>query len=274
MARTVNEIYQTLLDRKSSEAALDGLTAYSTTAIWRLFYYIYAVAINVHETYFDAHVAEVTELLKADKPHTPKWYAGKAKLFQIGYSLDGETDEYAVIDEAARIITESAAEESEHRLILKVAKTYLGLKVPLFDSELTPFTEYVRRVKDAGVRVEIRSVIADNLKLTIEVGYDELVLDENGDRIDGTAAGVAQSAIIKHIQNLPFNGVYFNSKLADAIQAVEGVRSVRITYSGANFLSTTDDPYTPFDEFYKTYSGYMLFDSGNSTITYVAVPEN
>ena len=63
MARTVNTIYNAILADKANYAELSDLSTTSQTGIWRLWAYITALAIHLHERIFDAFKVEVNELI-------------------------------------------------------------------------------------------------------------------------------------------------------------------------------------------------------------------
>jgi hypothetical protein len=88
MARTVTEIYNELLIEHASRVELESLNSESTSAIYRLWLMIVAITVHAHEKLFDAHKAEVTSLIEAQRVHTKKWYITTAKLlFSITHSL-------------------------------------------------------------------------------------------------------------------------------------------------------------------------------------------
>ena len=59
MARTIAEIQGEMIAQKEVTPELDGLTSNSSTAIWRLLFYICAVAIKVVEDLFEVHDAQI-----------------------------------------------------------------------------------------------------------------------------------------------------------------------------------------------------------------------
>ncbi len=80
MSRTIAEIQQEILDEKESQSALAGLTNESKTAIWRLWTYIVASAIWIHEQIVERNA-------RISRPHTLDWYRTQALDFVDGRDL-------------------------------------------------------------------------------------------------------------------------------------------------------------------------------------------
>jgi hypothetical protein len=186
---------------------------------------------------------------------------GKARAFQYGVALPADSDVYAVVppvDESVLIVTQAAAVELANAVRLKVAKTVAGAMVPLTGGELGALRTYMGRVKDAGVRLNCTSGVADNLHLLVVVYYDPLVLDGTGARLDGTAATPVKDAVNAFLKNLPFNGVFGLNKLLEYVEAtVEGVKIFEVVAAEANYAST---PYVPITTTYVPDAGYMALD--------------
>jgi hypothetical protein len=274
MARTIDEIQQSIITEVQADTTLAPVaTSTSKTALWRLWTRIVAVAAWTVEVLFDTLKAEVNELLAVLKPHTLKWYATKAKAFQYGYSLPADTDVYDNTGLTETQISDSqivkyvAVVEQTKNLRLKVAKLATDL-APLTAPELTAFREYMARVKDAGVKLIIDSNVADKLKLNIEIYYDPLILNDAGQRIDGSDLQPVQNAINKYLQNLPFNGVFVLAYLVDELQKVDGVVVPNITQALATYGLL---PFTSINVKYQPDSGYLRFEnSGDLVLTWIA----
>ena len=87
MARTIDQINQSILDKLTVTPALAGLTSTSTVSIFRLVAYVVAGTIWTLETLFDRHRAETDEKMAVAKPGTAAWYARIVKQFQQGDTL-------------------------------------------------------------------------------------------------------------------------------------------------------------------------------------------
>lgn len=227
MARSVNTIYNDLIIKVKEGLGISEATVISAVSLEGILCYAFAVATNVVEQIFDAFKAEVTEAVSRLKPHTLKWYASIAELFQYGYELDSDTLEYdntGLTDEdiaAAKIIEYVAVVELENVLRIKVAKQgALDLEV-LTSPEQTAFEAYMNRKKDAGVKLQIESNEPDDLKLTADIYVDPLLFNADGTLIEG--GDPVRDAIKTYLKNLPFNGVFALALLVDEIQKVPGV---------------------------------------------------
>jgi hypothetical protein len=272
MARTITQIQQQIIDAKNADPVL---TAYvwsdSKVAIWRLWTYVVAVCIWTLEKLFDYHKAEVSNIIQTQKPHTLLWYVHKAKLFQYGYSLPDDSDNYATVstDPSVTIVKYAAAVELSNLVRIKVAKESAGILAGLSGGELTAFSAYMKRIKDAGVRLQLTSADPDNLQLALRIFYDPLVLTDSGARIDGTSATPVFDAVNAFLADLPFNGVFVLNHLIGALQAVDGVKIGNVVSAEANYAAT---PFVPINIKYTPDAGYMLLDEAyfNAHTTYEA----
>jgi hypothetical protein len=274
MARTIDQIQQSIIDNIQADPVLSvAFTSTSKTAIWRLLTRVVAVAFWGLEVLFDTVKAEVLELLDNLKPHNTRWYAQKARAFQYGYSLPADTDKYdnSLLTEEqiedSQIVKYAAVTEGEDgRLRIKVATEGADLE-PLTEPQLEAFSEYMKRIKDAGVRLNINSLPADKLKLGLKIYYDPLILNGDGQRIDGTSLTPVKDAVDTFLKNLPFNGVFVLAYLVDALQQVEGIIIPHIvtceTAYGALAFTTVNVQYLPD-------AGYLRFENeGDLTIEYI-----
>jgi hypothetical protein len=273
MARSKQDILNTLIASKNSNAVLAAWNNSSVVAIWLLFLDIIAEGIYLLETIFDFHKLDVNDTIAAIKPHTLQWYAGMAKNFRYGQNLPADSDTYdntgltAAQIAATKIVAYAAVVEKERGLRIKVAKLVNGLLEPLTAPELLAFKAYMSRIKDAGVRLEITSTVADYLKLNIRVKYNPLVLTNTGARIDGVSVTPVADAIRNYLNNLPFNGVLSLQKLTDAIQVVDGVADLAIdgawqSYALTAFVAINIDAIPD--------SGYFAISNADLNITFIS----
>jgi len=272
MARTITEIQQQIIAAKDAEPVLSAHSwSTSKVAIWRLWTYITAVCIWSLEQLFDYHKAEVAALLAASKPHTLQWYTSMAKKFQNGQLLPDGSDVYAVIteDPAIRIVKYAAATELSNLIRVKVAKESSGMLAKLTTGELDAFTAYMKRIKDAGIRLQLTSDDPDTLQLAVAIYYDPLVLTASGARVDGTSPTPVLDGINTFLANLPFDGVFILNELIAAIQGIDGVKIGHVISAQANYALT---PFVPITVKYTPDAGYMRLDVTyfNTAVTYTA----
>ncbi len=278
MARTITEIQNELIAQVQVNATLAPLlNSTSKTAIWRLLTFVIATSVWTLETLFDIFKQDIDEKIAALKPHSLRWYAEKAKAFQYGYNLVVEADYYdntGIADdvvEASKLVDYSAVVEKERGLRIKVATTVADDLAPLSNLQLTAFIAYMQRVKDAGVKLEITSTVSDSLKLTLDLYYNPLVLNSNGQRLDGEVSEPVQNATKSYLKNLPFNGVFVLQKLVDELQKVDGVNIVDIISAQAKYGALA---YQSFSVKYVPDAGYLRFvDNADLIINFIAYSE-
>ncbi len=273
MARTIQGIQNEIIVAKESRPELATLNSGSRTAIWRLWTYITAVAIWTLENLFDLHKAEVTGIIDNLKPHSLRWYANIARAYLHGVALPPDTDQYDTTGmsdedmEAAKIVDYAAVVEAERGLRIKVATDNGTDLEALNEEQLEGFEEYMRRVKDAGVKLLITSGPPDSLVLALQVYYDPLVLNSEGQRLDGSDNEPVQKAVRNYLRNLPFNGIFVLAYLVDVLQQVPGVVVPHILSASARYGTL---PYTPFGVEYQPDSGYLrLLDNADLTLTWI-----
>ena len=274
MARSIDEIQQSMVDAIAADPVLAPVsTSTSKTALWLLWTRIVAACAWTVEVLYDTFIGEVNETIATLKPHTLRWYASIAKKFQYGYSLPADDDVYdnsALTEDeiaASLIITYAAVTEGNDKVLrVKVAKQTTDL-TPLSDPEKTSFTEYMERVKDAGVKLQIDSLPADSLKIGLKIYYDPLKLNASGARIDGSSTTPVQDAIETFLKNLPFNGTFVLTYLLQAIQEVQGVVIASIVTAETKYAGF---PFVSVDVKYVPDAGYLRFaNPGDLTITFI-----
>lgn len=256
MARTISEIFDSIQAARLADPALAELNSPSATAIHRLWSYVTAVVLWAHEQLWQRHKADVELILARAKPGTAQWYADQALLFQEGDELltDDAGIHYAAGSTGARIISRAAAIENEltGRLFIKVAKDgpTAGTLAPLTAGQLTQVRGYFDRKGFAGVRKEVVSRAADRLKVGAQVYYDPLI------DVPGLQLKV-QASIRAYLAALEFDGLLYLARLQDAIQAVPGVKDVKLTTVSAR---AGNGPATLITRVYETQAGYIVED--------------
>lgn len=273
MARKIEDILNEIIAAKNAQPALTALTSSSATAIWRLWAYVQAVCIWSLEQLFDEHRSGVNYLIAQEKPHTLKWYATMSLRFQFGFSLaqdetyfnNGAATEAQIA--ASKVVKYAAVSEVPKGLRIKVAGESGGDLTALGNAELAAFSAYMGRIKDAGVRLYIGTAAPDSLKQTLKIYYDPLILDNAGQRLDGTNNTPVQDAVAAYLKNLPFNGLFVHSKYIDALQQVEGVVIPEIVSSEARYGVL---PYTPIVTEYLPDAGYLrIINPADLTLQFV-----
>ncbi len=269
MAREITQIQNLIIADLAANGIVVTNNKFSVRRIWT---YVVAVAIYTLEKLFDLFITEVNGIIDNKNPHTLRWYANKTKAFEYGYNLFGDTDTYnntgltdAQIADS-KIIAYAAVVEQQRGLRIKVAKSVGADLGALLTPELNALKNYLAKVKDAGVKLNITTADADSLKMDIRIKYNPLVLNAIGGRVDGTVATPIKDAIKLHLKNLPFNGVFSVAKIMDTIQLVEGVEDVKIDtvqcMYGALAFTSVDIDYIPD-------SGYLRILDADLLINYL-----
>ena len=279
MARSIQVIYDSMVaegirlgEDAGRQDVVDMFSSTSRVAVWKIFFYAVAFCINVIEQLHDLFRREMDDKIDRLKPHSARWFAEKAKLFQYGYNLVAEADYYdntGLTDDAiaaSKIVSYAAVVEQERGVRIKVAKTAGDDLDALNISEVSAFSEYMARVKPAGIKVLITSSVADDLKASLRLFYNPLVLKSDGGRIDGTDGDPVQAALRTFLKNLPFNGLFVAQMAVDALQAVEGVVIVKDDVWQARYgildYESVDYEYTPD-------AGYLRIAPENLEIEFI-----
>ena len=187
MANSISYYQEQITTTYVSNAASVGVvidpTTWSVVNLDRCVIYAVAVCAWVIDNLMDLFKADVNETISLLKPHSLRWYAQKAKAFQFGFNLVPESDVYdntgidnAVIA-ASKVVSYAAVVEQTRGLRIKVANDN-GIDLEaLTDAELDAFIFYMKEVKDAGVKLNITTAVADDLKANITIVYNPLVLN-------------------------------------------------------------------------------------------------
>lgn len=266
MARSVDTIHTSMMSRIAGDATLnERLSSTSQTAIYRMLCYVVAIAIWMHEVLFDEHSAEVATRIANERYGGLPWYADMAKRFQYGHPLIQDTDQYATVDTVSQIIKHAKVDEIGGNLFLKVAKDVNGELTYLDGNEMTAFVEYIKQIKVGGVNITIISSTGDDLRMSYDVWYDPLVLDEHGIMLDGSGREPAKETVRAFIKSLPFNGHFIPTKLTDAMQTADGVK-IPVLLSAESRNGIND--FAVIDGYVVPRAGYLTVTDENLTFNY------
>lgn len=270
MARTIQEIYDSIIAEKEATTELAGLTSTSSVAIWRLWCYVFAVAAWALENVLNISIAQQTAFIKEYKIHSFSWYSAFAKKFQYGDALPYGEVEYEVIDEDKQVVKFASASKAPGGIVIKIAGLDGDTLEPIGGSEFTAFKEYMFRVGAAGDRLTFVNDEPDKLKLELTVYFDPLILNSSGGRLDGTNNTPVLDAINDYIKGIDFDAKFVPTALVDALQAVEGVDIPHIDLCESTYAAL---PWTPVPaNGIIPHAGYLrIYDEINDlTINYIA----
>lgn len=256
MARSIALIKQQLIDQKNAETALSGLTSTSQTAIWNLWFFIQAFAINLFEQLLDSYKVEIETVANSAIPNTDAWVQAQAFKFQYGDNIQlvNLIPTYTIIDTGKQIIKRCSVKTDNNKICqIKVAKETGKLTTP----ELNALTTYYGYIGNAGITYNIISDDADQIEVVADVYYDG--------QYTATIQSNVESAINTYLANISFDGIVYVSKIEDTIQAVQGVKDIKLTAINARRdsqpygtgtvvynLSTGTNA-----RIYQTYAGYI-----------------
>lgn len=280
MARTIEDIKKDMTDSFIENQAVIsayGLTAgktfdeqFSRVSIESILFYVFAVALWSLEKLFDLHVSEVDSRIEQLEPHTLRWYVNKTKAFLYGHKLVADSDYYDTSNlseaeiEEDRVVKYAVASESNTVVYIKVAGEKNGKPWPLTDSQIAALNSYINTIKDAGVSVQLRNEQADLMRISLVVYYDPTLLSADGVSLADRSTPV-DDTVKSVITNLPFNGIYRNTDLLAALQALSGVEVVDISKVEAKPRNA--DSFTEVVGFNRPYSGYFEIESLD--VTYI-----
>ncbi len=269
-----------LATEQGNDDAIAMFNNISAFAVWKIMFYAQAFCQWVLEGLWENFLSVVRTILNSEKPHTRGWYRTKGINFQYGFPLIPDTDKFDNTGftqeqiENSKVVKYSAVNETtvdnKRVLLYKVAGKQGDDIVPLTALQEAAFIAYMEEIRDAGVPILYYNREADLLRATVTVHYNALLLDENGNRLDGLGEKPVESAARTYPFNLDFNGEFSNAAFIDAIQAAYGVSDRKAflvsieKQVGANWQSV---PNTYIPE-----AGYARFDE--ITINYIADVQN
>ncbi len=283
MARTVQQIKQSMIDAKNADANLAGLTSTSQTAKWNLYYFIVASCIAIFEQLQDLFKVDLETIAASSAPSTPQWTRNKVLQFQYDATTPQVAElntttfviEYPVIDPSLQILTRCAVVTAPNRTaLIKVAKN--DPPEPISGGELSALDTYIDTFNPAGIAYIIINEDSDKMEVVADIYY-------NGQYASVISTNVV-GALNNYMANLPFNGRITTQAVVDAIQSAEGV----ITASVSRILVRRDtvaygagvtlfNLATGVDSVnYDTYAGYVTEETTAThtfadTLTYIVV---
>ena len=262
MARSVNEIQQSIINLVQVTPELAEANSTSKRAIWRLWTYIVAVVINLTEQLQDLFKAEVEQIVALSAPQTPQWIQDKVFKFQYSATdpqviqLIDLVPQYPVINSALCIITRCSVKTTiAGRVLIKVAKS--EPPAPIDSSELSALQSYVDLLGVAGINYDVVSTESDKLSIYADIYY-------NGSYSSVISANVI-STIESYLSTLPFDGSMKLLDLEIAIRNTTGVNDIvfknvrartdSTPYSSGTYLVQNS---TVLSRQWPTVSGYIV----------------
>lgn len=260
MARTIAEIEAQIIAQIATYPSLASVfTSTSSVSRWRMLVSVAAFVAWQIENLFDILRIEIDTRIKEAKPPTALWLVQECYKFQYGDPLivvDGKY-QYENINETLQIIKRASIKKETAFAQLKVARldgtTIRALTIP----QMTAFTYYVNEIIPPGSNIQLLSLEADWLWLSMNVYYNPLFL------ADDVKARVI-TALEAHIASVRFDGFFIKSKIVDAVQAVDGVNDVDFYSFKAKPDGATDWLTVPLR--YQAQAGHAIVSPDNALI--------
>lgn len=280
MARTVTQIQQQILDSVAADSVLSPLlTSTSKRAIYRLWAFITAVAINLLEQLQDILKSSVEATAATAAPATPSWVQAQVLKFQYSSTtpqvlqMINFVPTYPTVDATLRIVSRcSVTTTLSNQVLVKVATG--EPPAALTTDQLNALRSYIADIGIAGVNYVVTSTPADLLSIRATIYYQ------------GQFAGVIKTNVIAAIRtflsSIPFNGKMKITDLQEAILAVQGVNDVLFDDVRARDNATpfADGTYLVQNQLvisrqWSTISGYMVEETTvgetfDDTLTFTA----
>jgi len=286
MSRSISEIFDAIILEKETFASLSGLespvvpdtaqnlltelTTASKVSIWRLLFWVQAVAIFVHEKLFDTFKADVETRALEIVPATVRFYVIESKKFQLGFAFIFDTtlekfiyaDTTSALAISKQIVKQASARDINQVVTIKIAKDDGSGGLEKLDAitEKPPFEGYLNQFKIAGTKTIVISDDPDKLKVAYTIEFDPLVMKADGTLIEDGSTPV-QDAIDAYIEGLPFDSTFRVQDLTDAIQLARGVVNAIADVVEAQFGALDfDDILAVTTEIYLPNAGYLITD--------------
>lgn len=292
--RTLNQIQDIIKERFVSNTVLkeaynipDGQTFddyFSLVAIERQIVNVISFALFVQEQLSDVFKKEIAGEIAASRVHTREWYRQKALSYLLGVPIipgtdvfdtaaltEAEIESAKVIKQAATVKLISAAGYGILRV--KVASKSGNSLVPVPQPAFDSFKQYMNRhVVDAGTQMVITTGIGDDVRLTVDIYYDPLVISAQGTYLtDGT--DVALPAVQRFLSSIEFNGRLILSDLERYLRELPGVdiavvKSAASKYGSFSYDTQNIQNVGAIDQIRIADSGYFVLDESETQINY------
>ena len=292
MSRSISEIFDAIILEKETFASLDNLipdadkppnfqadsaqtfladlTTPSKVSIWRLMFWVHAVAIFAHEKLFDIFKADVEKRALEIIPATTRFYVIESKKFQLGdaFIFDEALGKFIFADTTStaalvkQIIKQASARDINQAVTIKIAKDDGSGGLVKLDAitEKPAFEGYLNQFKIAGTKTIVISDDPDKLKVAYTIEFDPLVMKADGSLIEDGSTPV-QLAIDAYIEGLPFDSIFRVQDLTDAIQTARGVINAIADVVEAKFGAVAfADILAVTTEIYLPNAGYLITD--------------
>jgi hypothetical protein len=260
-------VYQPNID--SSQTLLNDLKSTSKVARWRLMLWVVATCAFAMDVVQQVAIVIMQDIAERSRYGTLAWWVGVAKGYQHGDALVLINLEwkYATENDVAKVIKFASAQEGDGQVNIKIATLSGDNTVPVSNAIELGFIAYCQKKKPAGVRLNFINDVSDDLKLSLDIRFDPLLLTDTGELISTPGTYPVKDAVSAYRKNLEFNGAFELMKLVDTIQYAQGVVTAYVTSAQARYGS---NPFVIFTKNYFPNAGHVVIAPNDLIITYTA----
>lgn len=244
--RSLQEIEQQITDKASEYDALAALNHHANAiSLWRALVSVFAFAAQYIEKLMYRLQNEIDAKMNTQYIGDKQWYQQLVRDYQHGDPLsiiDGRIG-YATVDDNKKIISQVHCSDSNTpgQIIIKALKQNAQ---PLSVDERAGMLSYLNQVKIVGTHIILKSLPAEKIKLNLTIEINKQVFKANGNRIQDGAPTIYNS-LEQYLATLPFDDVFYLSKVVDHLQAIEGVKDVQINSAQTENGQPINRKYTP-----------------------------
>ena len=275
MARSTKQIYDEMVSLKDNQPELDELNSTSDVSLWKLFYWIPAMAISVMEQLYDLLKEEMEYVRDTTPSNTSAYWVDKLLNF---YQYSTDTDKgvlkindsfipyYELTDIDSQIIKFASVVQTKdsRRVNLKVTKGDAdGLPIPLDTNEFASVQTFVDKIKGAGLLTNVVSLPSDEAYILANIFID-------GGYIKADVESDCILALEDYFKNLSvnnFTGDISKTKIINALESVEGVLDIDSTNFKLHARANGQNVYEEVEVFYSTLSGYCFLDTTKTLLS-------
>jgi len=257
MARSIQEIYQGIIDSKNTY--LPEITNNRPTGVWSRMAYIFAIATNLLEQLFDTYRTELIDITNQAAYGSKDWLIRKAYEFQysqndpqvISWVPARYRYEYPSINETYKIVSQASVQiVSGNQVRVKVAKGEIGTLSKLDSSEYAALLSYFTTICPAGQYIDLVSVDGDIINMELSVYFQ-------GQYPQSLIETLVTEAITNYLNGVAFGGVVYAASVVDAVQNVGGIINCILVGNGGSYASVVDGYIdTPWNTSVSLYAGY------------------
>ncbi len=268
---------ETVRERYGITGSVTFDQVFAPVSIEALIFYAVSVAIYGIEFLFKKHKSEVEAREEQMRIGNVAWWIKLCKDFQYGntlvYNEDTNLFEYPNQNPDLQIIKYATVREGSSGLTILVNAQENNLPVKLNNPspERDAFDTYLRKVKIAGLPLSWGSYNADQIKLELTVIRDAMLLNSDGELIEGGTKPV-ETALINYIYSLAYGtGIINKTQLLNSVEKAMGVIDVYFTADEWLKVSTDAVPtFTPvIEQNLYSFGGSFILQESNITINYL-----